>query len=161
MPIIERKHRLPKQYNQGKVTDAFTICIKGNNKPFINSDIIKYLSDMLASCVIDKKCFVPVYCFMPDHLHLIISGTSDDSDVWKAIVLFKQKTGYWMSKSNKTFKWQKDFYDHVIKNHEQLAVQVRYILDNPVRQGLVKTWKDYPFHGAIGCAINDALHGIV
>lgn len=98
---------------------------------------------------------------MPDHQHLIITGTSLNSDIWNALVSYKQKTGYWMSLNRINFSWQKDFYDHVIRRDENLATQVRYILDNPVRKGLVSTWQEYLFKGSIGCNLEDVLKGII
>jgi REP element-mobilizing transposase RayT len=116
---------------------------------------------ILSSVTAKTQCIVPVYCFMPDHQHVIISGTNSTSDVWTALVNYKQQTGYWLSKNKPDLEWQKDFYDHVIKEREQIATQVRYILDNPVRKGLARTWEEYPGKGAIGCELKDILYGIV
>ena len=44
---------------------------------------------------------------------------------------------------------------------ENIAVQTKYILDNPVRKGLVLSWQEYPFKGSIGCRLEDVLTGIV
>lgn len=66
-----------------------------------------------------------------------------------------------MSVHRSGMKWQKDFYDHVLRTDEKIVVQVRYILDNPVRKGLVKMWEEYPFKGAVGCKLEDILHGIL
>ncbi len=98
---------------------------------------------------------------MPDHQHMIISGTKTSSDVSKTIANYKQKTGYWMSANGSMFIWQKDFYDHVIRKHEDLATQVRYIIDNPVRKGLVSLWYEYTFIGSFGCKLEDVLEGII
>ena len=43
-----------------------------------------------------------------------------------------------------------DFYDHIIRADEDLGAQIRYVADNPVRRGLVKSWQEYPFTGALG-----------
>jgi hypothetical protein len=92
---------------------------------------------------------------------MIITGTNDEVDLLKAIISYKQKTGFWMSKNKVRASWQKDFYDHIIRNEEKLSTHIRYILDNPVRKRLVSDWQDYPFKGAIGCALDDILGGIV
>jgi putative transposase len=98
---------------------------------------------------------------MPDHQHLIITGTSNDADLWKTIVSYKQKTGFWFSENKPALKWQKDFFDHIIRKDETLATQVRYILDNPARKGIVSSWQDYPYKGSIGCRLEDVLSGIM
>ena len=46
------------------------------------------------------------------------------------------------------FFWQKDFYDHIVRDEDETGRHIRYILNNPVKQGLVRHWKDYPFMGS-------------
>jgi len=62
--------------------------------------------------------FNAIYCFMPDHLHVIAMGQSDQSDVLQAIGRFKQTSGYCMRKQNSEFSWQKGFHDRVIRERE-------------------------------------------
>jgi len=104
---------------------------------------------------------VPVYCFMDNHQHLIISGMEKDTDIWKTVVSYKQKTGFWMSVNKPGMRWQKDFYDHVIRTKEDMVTQVRYIQDNPARKCSVSIWGEYPFKGSIGCNLDDFLNKIV
>ena len=92
---------------------------------------------------------------------MLISGTSNDSDILGTAVAYKQKTGFWLSRNNPGIKWQKDFYDHIIRKNESIGVQVRYILDNPVRKGLVNSWQHYPYKGSIGCDLNAVLNSII
>ena len=161
MSIREKKHRLPREFYIGKISAAFTVCIKDNVRLFINPEIVSVFTDILASVTAIFGCIVPVYCFMPDHQHIIITGTSDDSDVWKTMVHYKQKTGFWMARNRPQIKWQKDFYDHVMRKHEDIVTQVKYVLDNPVRKGFVSMWEEYPFKGSIGCSLEDILNAII
>jgi REP element-mobilizing transposase RayT len=168
--IKEKRHRLPKQFYRGEISVAFTLCIKNGVTSDIgvasgfslsNPKIVNTFTEILGSIINKENCIVPVYCFMPNHQHLMITGTRGDSDIWKVIVNYKQKTGFWMSKNKPEIRWQKDFYDHVVRTSEDIATQVRYILDNPVRKGLASSWEEYPFKGAIGCKLEDVLLGII
>ncbi|CUU10830.1 Transposase IS200 like [Candidatus Kryptobacter tengchongensis] len=94
---------------------------------------------------------------MPDHLHLVLEGNSEEADLWKAIVYFKQKTGYWLSRNGWDAKWQKDFYDHILRKDEDLKKHIRYILENPVRKGLTNDWMNYEFKGSIDYDLSDIL----
>jgi REP element-mobilizing transposase RayT len=161
MTIKEKRHRLPKEFYKGEISSVFTLCLKKSIKDITNPEIINTFVGILTRVVIQNGCIVPIYCFMPDHEHLIITGTQNDSDIWKTITSYKQQTGFWMSVNQPTIRWQKDFYDHIIRKHEDLASQVRYILNNPVRKGLVSSWEEYPFKGSIGCKIEDILDGII
>ena len=94
---------------------------------------------------------------MPDHVHLLVSGQSESSDAWAAVALFKQRTGFWLGKHRQGVCWQKDFFDHIIRRDEDLGAQVRYIAGNPVRKGLVRDWREYPFTGFIEVDLDDAV----
>ena len=159
--IREKRHRLPQSEYKGQISVAFTLCLRNQGQGLNRAEISETFSGILASESARAECIVPVYCFMPDHQHLIVTGSGPDSDAWKAVVGYKQKTGYWMTRNVKDMDWQKDFYDHIIRTDEDVAAQVRYILDNPVRKGLVSCWRDYPFKGAIGCRLEDVLVGIM
>ena len=170
MVMREKRHRLPKEFYKGEISVAFTLCIRNDVAPDINvasgfslsePKIVNKFTEILGSIINKENCIVPVYCFMPDHQHLIVTGSRGDSDILKVIMSYKQKTGFWMSKNKTEIRWQKDFYDHIIRTNEDVATQVRYILDNPVRKGLTSSWEEYPFKGSIGCELDDVLLGII
>ena len=45
--------------------------------------------------------------------------------------------------------WQAGFYDHFLRADEQVERVVLYVLDNPVRAGLVQSRDDYRFSGSL------------
>jgi len=46
--------------------------------------------------------------------------------------------------------WQKKFFDHVIRNQDDLENELDYILMNPVKEGFVKYPQFYPYSGILG-----------
>lgn len=158
MKKTEKKHRLDKNNYLGFQSVSFTGCVFDMNNLFINDmmfEIVqKYLLKEAEYCKID----LIVYLFMPDHFHLITCGNTPESDPLDFMKRFKQDTGYWFSQNKIGEKWQKDFYDHIIRNDEDIKNQVCYILNNPVRKGLVSDWKDYPYKGS---TIYDLNHFII
>jgi REP element-mobilizing transposase RayT len=161
LKIREKRHRLAKNFYRGRAWIALTLCIKNRIALFNTSEIVDVFVHILSDSATKFNCIVPVYCFMPDHQHMIITGTDDEVDLLKAIISYKQKTGFWMSKNKAGASWQKDFYDHLIRREEKLATHIKYILDNPVRKGLVSDWQNYPFKGSIGYELDNILGGIV
>jgi REP element-mobilizing transposase RayT len=111
----------------------------------------------LASCSIEvlkqhsAKTNVPIYafCLMPDHVHLVLSA-STDCDVITFIGQFKNlaQRAIWQQ-GFVGHIWQKRFYDHFLRSDEQLKTVIEYVLNNPVRRGLVEYWRDYPFCGSL------------
>ena len=41
--------------------------------------------------------------------------------------------------------WQDESYDRCIRNEKELKNTINYILQNPVKAGLVQGWEDWPF----------------
>jgi REP element-mobilizing transposase RayT len=98
-----------------------------------------------------EKTGVPIYayCVMLDHLHLVL-GPSQSCDVVAFVGQFKNLAlrAAWRFGVRRSF-WQRSFYDHFLRAEEQLERVVDYVLDNPVRGGLVARRGDYPFSGSL------------
>ena len=125
-----------------------TICTSNRRVVFTDKIIVdrmisdlKYLSD-------NYGFIVWAYCFMPDHVHFLIEGRRDDSDMRRFISMYKQKTGYWYKQQYQMSLWQINYYEHVLRNHEDMKAIVNYIFGNPVRDGIVEDCADYPFQGS-------------
>jgi putative transposase len=85
---------------------------------------------------------------MPDHLHLLCEGCSDDCDLVRFIEGFKQRTAYEFSKQHHSRLWQKRYYDHVLRPNEAVEDVACYIWWNPVRKELCRDPSTYPFSGS-------------
>jgi putative transposase len=125
-----------------------TICTKDEQRVFINPKIKKEQIKILNSCCEKAGFSVWAYCFMPDHLHLLLIA-KENSNLIKFVSAYKQFSGF--GYKNKTGKnlWQKSFYDHILRKEENIPQVIKYILENPVRKGLVEYFADYPFSGSL------------
>ena len=102
---------------------------------------------------------------MPDHLHIVLEGDAENADLNKYISSFKQTSGYRyrqnvgqrFSADQKPKLWQPSFYDHVLRKDEDLLDVVRYILNNPVRKGLVRHYTEYMYSGSL--VLKDGIEG--
>ncbi len=146
--IREKRHRLPEAAYQGKITAAFTAVVVQRNALFTDPDIVRTFQKILLNELSAHCCSSPVFVFMPDHLHLLLSGNRDDSSVYRCMNMFKQKSGYWLARHRPLYRWQKDYYDHIIRSERDFQAQIRYILMNPVKAGLCRRWKEYPWKGS-------------
>lgn len=144
----EKKHRLPKENYLGQIIASFTLCIFDRRELFVTNAVFDSISKILLSSLIKFDCESHVHLFMPNHCHLLIGGKLATSNLWQCVADFKQRSGYWFSINKLDVKWQKDFYDHILRKDEDIMVQVRYILNNPVRKELVNLWQGYKFKGS-------------
>jgi REP element-mobilizing transposase RayT len=85
---------------------------------------------------------------MPNHVHLELVGLSDNSD---AILLLHDFKGNATSQARTLGirnLWEKGFYDHILRDDDDHNVVAWYIFNNPVRKGLVKDPRDWPYSGS-------------
>ena len=153
MNIRQKKHRLDRGLYIGTVCCSFTVCLKEKGSIF-SDDVFDSLTNILLEEAKRNDCKMHAYVIMPDHIHLLVEGNSVESDVYRMIVTFKQKSNYWLSK-NSTTRLQKGFYDHILRAEEGIIKHVRYILNNPLRKGLVENWIDYPHMGSSEYQLED------
>jgi len=158
-PIRERPHRLEPSRFRGERTAAFTACVCDRREAFTSKEVVEHLIGYLAKAAQAHACFVPVYCFMPDHLHVMFKGVSGESDLLEAMCQFKHRSGLWMARARMPFRWQKDFHDHVVRNSEDWRAHATYIALNPARAGIVDDLFEYPFTGSIGTDLSDVVLG--
>ncbi len=85
---------------------------------------------------------------MPDHVHVIATATTESADLKKFVAKWKQRSGYTHKQKTGALLWQPSYFDHVLRDEEDTWRAVRYVLENPVRKGLVQNFYDYPFSGS-------------
>ena len=146
--IIERKHRLPGDLYCGLNVVSITACVADRVSFFVTPELFTACEEMLLGTLRQYECEAEVYVFMPDHLHMVIRGESETADVLRTMKLFKQRTGFWLSRNHPPVHWQKNYYDHLLRKDEELVKHILYILNNPVRKGIVSNWQQYPFKGS-------------
>jgi REP element-mobilizing transposase RayT len=52
---------------------------------------------------------------------------------------------------------EKRFDDHVLREEEDRAAVIRYLLENPIRAGLVTALRDYPYRGSGLCSRDELI----
>jgi putative transposase len=82
--------------------------------------------------------FCDLAVIMPDHIHLIMSFP-DIPSFAKIIGEWKR----WLAREHH-ISWQEDFFDHRLRS-ETDRNKGEYILQNPVRAGLVAKAEDWPW----------------
>ncbi|HLL77648.1 MAG TPA: transposase [Pyrinomonadaceae bacterium] len=89
------------------------------------------------------------YCLMPDHFHALIGVGGSGRSLGEICGAFKSLTtrDYWQWRDGRL--WQRQFYDHIIRNEADFLETLEYIAMNPVRKGLVRTPDEWPYTGKV------------
>lgn len=87
------------------------------------------------------------YVVMPDHVHWLCAlGTGKDlAGLMNAIKGRSTKALYGLSDfRHRPRVWQRGYFDRALRRQEDVAALARYIVNNPIRAGLVSRLGDYP-----------------
>lgn len=107
----------------------------------------------------DKYYELQSYCIMPNHIHILIDtsiqlhGKNIDetnldeeytqlNDVLRE---FKGRSGYYCNKKlgRRGNFWQRDSYDHYVRDDTEWGNIANYIMQNPAKAGLVENSQDW------------------
>ena len=132
----------------GRYRYSLTFCTDARKPFFTDAANVDLVALHFLSAAADEDFDVIAYCFMPDHVHVIVIGTADDSDLKAFVKRAKQLSGFYFKQKTEQCLWQRYGYEHVIRNDESTQQAVRYVLENPLRQGLAKSVSEYPFIGS-------------
>jgi putative transposase len=104
------------------------------------------LIDVLRSNVATGKFQLHDFVVMPDHLHLLMT-LQGDVTIEKAMQLIKGGFSYRLKRElgYQGEIWQRGFSDVRIRDWQSFSQHRAYILQNPVKAGLVNSAEDCPY----------------
>lgn len=135
-------------------TFFFTVAL-ADRRAMTLTEHVDALRSAYAAVVRGRPFQTVAVCILPEHLHAIWTLPLDDADFsarWQRIegnfsrrlpVVANRSN----SKRNKREKgiWQRRFWEHQIRDEQDLQRHVDYIHYNPVKHGLVSRVADWPY----------------
>lgn len=157
--VIDRRHNMKPKFKprlqrlKWLFTDHpvyyITVCTEPRRSILANTEIHDSFKKF-AERATEYKVLVGRYVIMPDHVHFFaaFSPNSPSLSMWMKS---------WKNALSKTLRqmgipaqhWEKDFFDHVMRSAESYEEKWNYVLQNPVRAGLVQRAEDWPYQGEI------------
>jgi len=91
------------------------------------------------------------FCVMPNHLHLVITPSPKEDGVLHSLpAIMHSLKRYTARQANLLLGregafWQQESYDYVIRDEAEARRIIEYVLNNPVKAGLVQRREDWPW----------------
>jgi len=91
------------------------------------------------------------FCVMPNHVHLVCTPLQREDGTYHALYRILQSLKrHTARQSNKILQrqgafWQAESYDHVARDADELMRIIWYVINNPVKAGLVSDWEAWPW----------------
>ncbi len=143
--MLHRRPRWKEFDYTGKHRYFLTFCTRERRAIFTAPDVVASTWSQILKAAGETQFHVTAYVFMPDHIHLLVEGTTTECDLGRFVSLAKQRAAYTFGEQHERRLWQPSFYDHVLRDEESSLTFIRYIIENPLRSGLVERIEDYPF----------------
>jgi REP element-mobilizing transposase RayT len=109
------------------------------------------------------------WCVMPNHVHVVFTIASNEEKSRQdagatgrsplATILHSWKS-HVAKEANKILGrggpfWQREYYDHLIRDEADFYQHLDYTILNPVKAGLCKEWREWPWSGLGSAEAND------
>lgn len=86
------------------------------------------------------------FCIMPNHVHSVFMPLEKGKDVFYSLTEILQSLKRFTARQSNLILgrsgafWQDESYDHIVRDQAELERIIKYVLNNPVKAGLVDDW---------------------
>ena len=149
--MADKKHlpRLDQADYRGQAYVHWTYTIKSRKTGWLKPNFFYKFRELLTHTAFRYSLACPIFCLMPDHLHMVWVGVDDLTDQLKASKYFRKQLKLPLDRLG--FEFQHQPHDRVLRESERQENEfhdlVEYIARNPERAGVVPAdgYRDYPF----------------
>ena len=127
---------------------SLTFCTFRRRPLFVEPALVDVVWSQILLASADFNFMVLAYCFMPDHLHLLVEATEVSAELPAFVKRAKQRSGYHGQRVAGNRIWQVGYFERVLREADDGKEVAAYIVANPLRAGLVEAPENYPFMGS-------------
>ena len=90
-------------------------------------------------------------CVMSNHVHVVFTPLLRTAEAYYPLAQIMQTVkGYSAGRANRLLGrsgvfWLHESYDHFVRSEDELERIIAYVVNNPVKAGLVSDWHDWPW----------------
>lgn len=151
--MAKRDHlkRLPREYYVGDAIVHWSLTTLDRQVGWLDAKFLYRFRELLTHTMFRYSLACPIFCLMPDHIHMVWTGLSEHSDQLNAIKHFRPRCNDSLKRIG--FELQDQAYDHVLKDDERIDFHnvCEYIARNPERAELLgpNEFASYAFSGCL------------
>jgi putative transposase len=141
--------RLPREYYQGDAVVFWTLTTFDRATGWLTPSFHQRFQNLMLHATIREGLVCPIYCLMPDHIHLIWMGRRLDSNQINGMAFLRT----YLEPELAPAKFQPQPQDEVLREEERkqnaFARVCFYVAANPVRAKLIAETDIWPFAGCV------------
>ncbi|WP_175414690.1 REP-associated tyrosine transposase [Nibricoccus aquaticus] len=132
-----RSHRWSSRYS----SYFLTLCTADRAVGLTSNPVAAAIRQQVDACAHDGHWRPRATVIMPDHTHLLIELTGA-LPLGRVVARLKTKTRSALIAAG--LRWQGNYYEHRLRDGDEVGTVLQYIFLNPYRAGLVPTTEIYP-----------------
>lgn len=117
------------------------------HEPLLVGALAGVVVDAIQQAAAATSFEVLAYMVMPNHVHLLVQGTTASANAVRLVQRCKQKPGYQYKRETGHQLWLPSFFDRIVRRGDDALEIAAYILANPVRAGLMSEDELWPYSG--------------
>ena len=141
--------RLPRGHYQGDAVVLWTLTIQNRATGWLTPDLHGLFRELMLHAAAREGLVSPIYCLMPDHLHLVWMGLRADSDQLNGMAFLRTH----LEPALAPARFQNQAQDRVLRQEqrerEAFARVCFYVVANPLRAGLVTRPEEWRLTGSV------------
>ena len=151
----QRDHlrRLDEVEYQAHAIVHWTMTMRDRRAGWLDAQFYYHFRELLTHSQFRYAIACPIFCLMPDHIHLMWMGILEASDQRLAMRHLRKRLNASLTRIG--FELQDQPFDHVLREEESqetaLMETCEYIARNPERAGIVAVddYASYPYSGCL------------
>ncbi|MDF7824209.1 transposase [Pontiellaceae bacterium B12227] len=145
-PHPNKPHRLDQVFHSYDAPVYFVTFCTAGRKPILANEAVHAAFRNYAKKAEPRGIAVGRYVIMLDHIHCFIRMAPSHT---LGTTVRMMKRALTKSIQEPMPHWQPGFFDHLLRHSESYAEKWHYVLQNPVRAGLVERARDWMFQGEV------------
>ena len=141
-------HRLDASQYAGYRLYFLTIGTHHRTPHFKNQTVVTLVLSQFLRVATSEGFAVIAYCFMPDHVHMLVVGRRENAGLRRFVSKGKQRAGFEFARTVGGRLWQKNFFDRTLRRDDDVPATIAYMVNNPVRARMVDDPADYSYWGS-------------
>jgi len=141
----------------GRFDEWLNRCVEESPRWLADERVAEIVADEIQRPSGERYMLI-TYCIMSNHCHLVVDtgesafkpaheGVTAPYPLTDTLKLLKGRTARYCNQvlgRNGKF-WHPESYDHVVRDQKEYDRIVWYVINNPVKAGLVENWEDWKF----------------
>ena len=143
-----KRNRLPPDAYVGQRWYFVTLNAESRLQILASERVVDLLLGTLRAACAQHFFDIYAYCFMPDHIHVEAVGLASQSCLPEFMRTWKGTSTVPLRELGFHDPLQKGYWDHILRPDDNRDAVAWYIFNNPVRKGLVKDPRQWPYSGS-------------